>query len=156
MQAGSWSRAGKVRLALASSLVAPVKLRQGWAMPPPLKQKTESRSAQLPSLGVSTCPQLVPALEDWGMQDAEARGLDYLGGEIYTKNLTARVPRMSSIYYPVLLGLPHLWFLPFSFCISLELEWGVLGNLRLRQREERGLCRSEMALAADFWASPGQ
>lgn len=47
---------------------------------------------------------------------------------------------MSSIYYPVLLGLPHLWLLPFSFCISLEPKWGVVGNLRLRQRGERRAC----------------
>lgn len=85
-----------MRLALASPLVAPVKLRQGWALPPPLKQKCTSAF-----LGVQ-------ALEDWGIQEAEERGLGHLGGGITQRASLPESPLspISSTCYPVLLGLP--------------------------------------------------
>lgn len=99
-------------------------------------EETESRSAPLLSLGVSTGSQLVQAQGTGGCRRLKRR-LGYQGGEII-QSLTAWVsmPHLQHLL-PCPFRPPHLWLLPFSFCISLEPKWGVPGDLRLRQREER-------------------
>lgn len=78
-------------------------------------EETGSRSALgLEVLGVSTGPQLVQALENWGMQEAEERGLGYQDGEIIQR---ASLPEFPLPHLQHLLPCPfrppHLWLLPF-------------------------------------------
>lgn len=81
--------------------------RQGQTMTPPLKQKRLGLEVHCCLPWVFQQVQLVQALEDWGMQEAEERGLGYQGGEIIQRASLPESPLpISSIYYPVLLGLP--------------------------------------------------